>query len=132
MCNGINYYLSLTLNIPCSFGKAGPVGFISSLNRFQTILTTFAYFLFTLVLSINLAALCREYSIYMFFFYYYFFNLMSRFDIRHMTEGRMKGQAFIALPSSARAEKALAETNGFMLQGKPMVIQFARSAQSKE
>ena len=44
----------------------------------------------------------------------------------------MKGQAFIALPNSARAEKALAETNGFMLQGKPMVIQFARSAQSKE
>ena len=57
---------------------------------------------------------------------------VCRFDIRLMTEGRMKGQAFIALPSSARAEKALAETNGLMMQGKPMVIQFARSAQSKE
>jgi len=56
----------------------------------------------------------------------------NKFDIRLMTEGRMKGQAFIALPSSARAEKALAETNGLMMQGKPMVIQFARSAQSKE
>ena len=44
----------------------------------------------------------------------------------------MKGQAFIALSSTARAEKALVETNGLMLQGKPMVVQFARSAQAKE
>lgn len=45
-----------------------------------------------------------------------------------MTEGRMKGQAFVTLPSVAQAEKAVAETNGLMLQGKPLVVQFARSA----
>ncbi len=40
----------------------------------------------------------------------------------------MKGQAFITLPSVYRAEKAISETNGFMLQGRPLVVQFARSA----
>ncbi len=48
-----------------------------------------------------------------------------------MTTGRMKGQAFITLPSVVRAEKALEETNGVMLQGKPLVVTFARSAQTK-
>lgn len=42
----------------------------------------------------------------------------------------MKGQAFITLPNLFRAQEALEETNGFMLQGKPLVVQFARSAQS--
>ena len=45
-----------------------------------------------------------------------------------MTEGRMKGQAFITLPNVARATEAINETNGFMLNGKPIVVQFARSA----
>lgn len=40
----------------------------------------------------------------------------------------MKGQAFITLPSVGQAETAVAETNGLMLKGKPLVVQFARSA----
>lgn len=47
-----------------------------------------------------------------------------------MTEGRMKGQAFITLPNVDRAREALNETNGVMLQGKPLVVHFARSAQT--
>ncbi|KAK2722595.1 RNA-binding region-containing protein 3-like isoform X1 [Artemia franciscana] len=54
------------------------------------------------------------------------------FDIRHMKEGRMKGQAFISLPSIERAAVALEETNGYMLHGKPMVVQFARAAATKQ
>ena len=42
----------------------------------------------------------------------------------------MKGQAFITLPNMDRAKEALSETNGVMLQGKPLVVQFARSAQT--
>ncbi len=41
----------------------------------------------------------------------------------------MKGQAFITLPNVDRAKEALSDTNGIMLQGKPLVVQFARSAQ---
>lgn len=54
----------------------------------------------------------------------------NMFDIRLMTEGRMKGQAFITLPNVDRAREALNETNGVMLQGKPLVVHFARSAQT--
>ncbi|CAH1258005.1 RNPC3 [Branchiostoma lanceolatum] len=54
------------------------------------------------------------------------------FDIRLMKEGRMKGQAFIGLPSEKVAQKAVRETNGFELNGKPLVVQFARSAKPKE
>ena len=45
-----------------------------------------------------------------------------RFDIRLMKEGRMKGQAFITLPSEDKAKKALRDVHGYILQGKPMVI----------
>ncbi|XP_006884539.1 PREDICTED: RNA-binding protein 40-like [Elephantulus edwardii] len=54
------------------------------------------------------------------------------FDIRLMKEGRMKGQAFIGLPNEKAAAKALKEANGYVLLGKPMVIQFARSARPKQ
>lgn len=54
------------------------------------------------------------------------------FDIRLMTEGRMKGQAFIGLPNEKAAAKALKEANGYVLLGKPMVVQFARSARPKQ
>ncbi|XP_029805210.1 RNA-binding region-containing protein 3 isoform X3 [Suricata suricatta] len=54
------------------------------------------------------------------------------FDIRLMKEGRMKGQAFIGLPNEKAATKALKEANGFVLFGKPMVVQFARSARPKQ
>lgn len=44
----------------------------------------------------------------------------------------MKGQAFVTLPCVQQAEKAVAETNGYVLQGKPFVVQFARAAVSKQ
>lgn len=53
------------------------------------------------------------------------------FDIRLMQEGRMKGQAFVTLQSTEQAQKALKETNGYILKDKPMVVQFARSAVAK-
>lgn len=54
------------------------------------------------------------------------------FDIRVMKEGRMKGQAFVTLPDETVAKKAVRDTNGFVLNTKPMVVQFARSARPKE
>lgn len=66
---------------------------------------------------------------------YYMENLPEEkqigFDVRVMQEGRMKGQAFVTFPSLKIAEAALFETNGFMLKGKPMVVQFARVANKK-
>uniref|UniRef100_A0A3Q3GIK8 RNA-binding region-containing protein 3 n=1 Tax=Kryptolebias marmoratus TaxID=37003 RepID=A0A3Q3GIK8_KRYMA len=56
----------------------------------------------------------------------------NMFDIVLMKEGRMKGQAFIGLPNEQSAEKALRETNGFVLHDKPLVVQFARSARPKQ
>lgn len=47
---------------------------------------------------------------------------LSRFDIRLMKEGRMKGQAFIGLPNEKAATKALKEANGYVLFEKPMVV----------
>lgn len=56
----------------------------------------------------------------------------SMFDIRVMKEGRMKGQGFITLPSEESAEKAMNDTNGFVLNNKPMAVQYARSAKAKD
>lgn len=39
-----------------------------------------------------------------------------------MKEGRMKGQAFVGLPSEQSAEKALRETNGYVLYDKPLIV----------
>lgn len=55
----------------------------------------------------------------------------SQFDIRLMQEGRMKGQAFVTLESVEVAQKALKETNGYILKTKPLVVVFARSAAQK-
>ncbi|KAM8880777.1 RNA-binding region-containing protein 3 isoform 1-T1 [Synchiropus picturatus] len=55
----------------------------------------------------------------------------NMFDIVLMKEGRMKGQAFVGLPSERSAEKALRDTNGFVLYDRPLVVQFARSARPK-
>ncbi|XP_053385924.1 RNA-binding region-containing protein 3-like isoform X2 [Mercenaria mercenaria] len=54
------------------------------------------------------------------------------FDIRLMKEGRMKGQAFITLPNEKEAKEIVKECNGFILNNKPIVIQFARSAKAKQ
>lgn len=45
-----------------------------------------------------------------------------------MQEGRMKGQAFVTLQNVQLAQKALRETNGYILKDKPLVVQFARSS----
>lgn len=45
-----------------------------------------------------------------------------RFDIQLMKVGRMKGQAFVTLPTDTVAAKALKDANGFVLNSKPMVI----------
>ena len=55
----------------------------------------------------------------------------SMFYVQLLT-GRMKGQAFVTLPNEQCAADALADTNGFQLHGKPIVVQFARSAKPKE
>merc|ERR1712080_118479 len=47
-------------------------------------------------------------------------------DIRLM-EGRMKGQAFITLPSENIAAEAIRLTHGYVLHDKPMVIQYGRA-----
>ncbi|XP_071476705.1 RNA-binding region-containing protein 3-like [Diadema antillarum] len=54
------------------------------------------------------------------------------FNIQLMKQGRMKGQAFVGLPSELAAQKALRDTNGFVLHDKPIVVSFARSAKPKE
>ncbi|CAH8513632.1 unnamed protein product [Schistosoma haematobium] len=53
------------------------------------------------------------------------------FSIRLLTEGRMKGQAFIGLACESTAKQALEATNGYMLYDRPMVVQFARGAKAK-
>ncbi|CAH0547988.1 unnamed protein product [Brassicogethes aeneus] len=55
----------------------------------------------------------------------------SQFDIRLMQEGRMKGQAFVTLENVEVAQKALKQTNGYILKNKPMVVVFAKSAAPK-
>lgn len=55
-------------------------------------------------------------------------NELEMFNIRVMQEGRMKGQAFVSLPSIELSQRAVSETNGFILKNKPMVVQFARTA----
>ena len=52
----------------------------------------------------------------------------NRYDISLMKQGRMKGQAFITLPSEIVAERAIEDANGLFLHGKPIVVQFSRSS----
>lgn len=56
----------------------------------------------------------------------------NMFDIRLMKEGRMKGQAFVTFPTEESASRALKDTNGYVINTKPMVVQFARSARAKD
>ncbi|KAH3753592.1 RNA-binding region-containing protein 3-like [Dreissena polymorpha] len=53
------------------------------------------------------------------------------FDVRLMKEGRMKGQAFLTLPDDRSAERIVKQCNGYILNSKPIVIQFSRSAKAK-
>ncbi|XP_066250488.1 RNA-binding region-containing protein 3-like [Euwallacea similis] len=55
----------------------------------------------------------------------------SEFNIRLMQEGRMKGQAFVTLDSVEQAQKAVNETNGFILKDKPLVVAFGKAGKKK-
>lgn len=55
----------------------------------------------------------------------------SVFNIRHMTEGRMKGQAFVTLDNIELAQQAVKETNGYILNDRPMVVVFGKSSGPK-
>lgn len=58
-------------------------------------------------------------------------DIQNEFDIRLMKEGRMKGQAFVTLNSVELAQKALKETNGYVIKDKPLVVVFAKSSSTK-
>ncbi|CAG8579161.1 7575_t:CDS:2 [Cetraspora pellucida] len=45
-----------------------------------------------------------------------------------LLKGRMRGQAFIKLPSLEIATQALTEFHGYMLHNKPMIIQFSKGS----
>ncbi|GBG86601.1 hypothetical protein CBR_g41665 [Chara braunii] len=47
--------------------------------------------------------------------------------IKLMQEGRMKGQAFVTLPSEDAAEEGLRCSHGYVLKEKAMIVQFGRS-----
>ena len=49
-------------------------------------------------------------------------GFVSRFDIRVMQSGRLRGQAFVGLPSEHVACQARQDVNGYELQGKPLVV----------
>ncbi|KAK7290613.1 hypothetical protein RIF29_05159 [Crotalaria pallida] len=51
----------------------------------------------------------------------------SSLQIKLMQEGRMRGQAFITFPSIELAHHGLNLVNGYVLKGKPMIIQFGRN-----
>jgi U11/U12 small nuclear ribonucleoprotein SNRNP65 len=53
---------------------------------------------------------------------------LNAFTVRLLQEGRMKGQAFVTFSNEDQAEKALNETNGLVIDEKPIVVQFAKSA----
>lgn len=56
---------------------------------------------------------------------------IQAFDIRVMQSGRLRGQAFIGLPTEDAACTARQEVNGYELQGKPLVVSFARTTKAK-
>lgn len=54
----------------------------------------------------------------------------NQYSVQLMQGGRMKGQAFVTLQNIKQTEIALAETNGFILKDKPMVVQFSKAVQT--
>ncbi|VDM32514.1 unnamed protein product [Hydatigera taeniaeformis] len=58
-------------------------------------------------------------------------GIPSQFSIQLLTGGRMRGQAFIGFDSVELAAEALSATHGFLLNGKPMHVQFARGVMAK-
>lgn len=52
----------------------------------------------------------------------------ANYVITLLVSGRMRGQAFVGLSSPEVARRAMEDTNGYLLYGRPMVVSFARSA----
>ncbi|XP_070616229.1 RNA-binding protein 41 [Erythrolamprus reginae] len=46
-----------------------------------------------------------------------------------LLSGRMRGQAFVTLPTVSQAQETLELLNGFLLLGKPLILEFGRSGQ---
>jgi len=44
-----------------------------------------------------------------------------------LLNGRMKGQAFVTFPDVTSATAALTLLNGYLLHGKPMVVQYGKT-----
>ncbi|KAK9302784.1 hypothetical protein QLX08_005335 [Tetragonisca angustula] len=80
----------------------------------------------------NLAKQVEENDLHFIYRKYLVPELKTEFeyDVRLMQEGRMKGQAFITLQNTEKAQLAVDETNGFILKDKPMVVQFAKVSKS--
>ncbi|XP_026572386.1 RNA-binding protein 41 isoform X1 [Pseudonaja textilis] len=60
--------------------------------------------------------------------------LFSRFQEKdapplrlRLLSGRMRGQAFLTFPTVSQAQEALELLNGFLLLGKPLILEFGRS-----
>lgn len=59
-------------------------------------------------------------------------NLFGHFDlgcdrvVYRLLQGKMRGQAFVKFPTLDTAQKALRACLGYMLRGKPLVIEFGR------
>eukprot|EP00117_Sycon_ciliatum_P031308 scpid56196/ scgid24512/ RNA-binding protein 41; RNA-binding motif protein 41 len=47
--------------------------------------------------------------------------------VRLMKKGKLRGQAFVTFPSLEGAKAGLAAVNGYILHGKPMIIQYGRT-----
>ncbi|CAM6094489.1 unnamed protein product [Calypogeia fissa] len=52
---------------------------------------------------------------------------VEQLNVKVMQEGRMRGQAFVCLPTTELAMVALAGTHGFVFKGKPMVVQYGHN-----
>lgn len=52
--------------------------------------------------------------------------LISQLDVKLMKGGRMKGQAFVRMRNVDTARRALDEVCGYVLKGKPIVVQFGK------
>ena len=48
-------------------------------------------------------------------------------EIKLMTRGQMKGQAFVTFPSVEAAKDALEDCHGYVLEDKPIAVMFAKS-----
>jgi len=55
-------------------------------------------------------------------------EVKKNMDIKVMKEGRMKGQAFVTLPSIDLAIQAVNEVHGYKLYGRPMLVQYGKGS----